>query len=161
MELVKVSTHTKGKNSQPFDYMAVGEIKVIETTDRETKEVTKTPTLVSDGLFKDTDEIVNHFYSLFADKTPEEQAQAFRDAIAREANRESRRQASPSTEYEKVDELTPIVEVLVSGGYLELDKVGPWRRLVTQSSTSFELPRVDVAKKTKEYRAAVAGGASF
>lgn len=159
--MVTVNTHTKGKNSQPFSYPAVGKIVIVETTDRETKEVTKTPTLVSDGMVTDMEVATNHFLSLHKDKTPEQQTQELIDAIIREANRESRRQASPSTEYEKTDELTPIVELLVSGGYLEADKVGPWRRLVTQSATSFEVPRLQIASKTKEYRAAKDAGVVF
>lgn len=166
MQTVNIDTHTKGKNSQAFSYRAVGKIEVVESKNRETGEVSKTPTLISDGMVTDMEAATNHFLSLFADKTPEQQTQELIDAVIREANREARRQASPSTEYEKVDELSPIVEVLVAGGFLELEKVGPWRRLVTQSQSNFQgMPgfetRADAARMTKEYRAAISAGTTF
>lgn len=178
MQKVTVNTHTKGKNSQPFSYEAVGKFVTQEVKDRETKEVKQVVTLVSDGIVTDYDEAVNYLRDLHLAeaqetfKGEEDEAkregliegflnQAIIDALVSAGNREARRQASPTAEYDKVDELSPIVDKLVEGGFLQAENVKNWRTAVAYAAKGFDWTKLVAASNMKEYKAAVKAGVTF
>lgn len=67
-------------------------------------------------------------------------------------NIRQRKAASPTTEVDKDDELTPIINDMVAAGILSKDNVGTWRRSVTTSANLMEVDKLSVAEMSKEVK---------
>lgn len=105
------------------------------------------------GLTSDVQEAIDFLGTLSSEQRGgKEPLQFMIDGSLNYANIMARKAASPVTEVQTEDELTPIIAEMVQHGILNEDSIPVWRRNVTSGAKLVEMERSDYVKMTKEYK---------